>query len=59
MVSRALVKPWMILRPDTLAVIDPSVIAARAVVDKCPTESTEAMTRLYSNTCVLNAFFSY
>lgn len=34
MVSKALVKPWMILNPETLAVMEPSVMAARAVIDK-------------------------
>ena len=43
-----LANPWMILNPETLAVIEPSVEAARAVVDKCPIEMTEATTREYS-----------
>lgn len=29
------------------------MIAARAVVDRCPIETTDAITRLYSNRCVL------
>ena len=48
-----LVKPWTMLYPETLAVIDPSVEAARAVVDKCPIDTTDAMTREYSSRCVL------
>lgn len=40
----------MILNPVTLAVIDPNVAAASAVVDICPMEITEAMTREYSMT---------
>lgn len=45
----------MMLKPVTLAVIDPNVMAARAVVDKCPTKRTDALTRLYSSRCVLGA----
>ena len=45
--------PWMMLKPDTLAVIEPSEIAARADVDIWPMEITETMTREYSRTCVL------
>ena len=51
--SSVLAKPWMMLNPETLAVIEPSVEAARAVVDKCPIEMTEATTSEYSNKCVL------
>lgn len=36
-----------------LDVIDPRVIAARAVVERWPIETTEAITRLYSSMCVL------
>lgn len=43
----------MMLKPETLAVMEPSVDAARAVVDKCPIEMTDAITREYSNRCVL------
>lgn len=43
----------MILYPETLAVMDPRVEAARAVVDKCPRETTDAITREYSSTWVL------
>ena len=53
MVSKVLVNPWMMLKPDTLAVIDPSVDAARAVVDRCPRETTDAITNEYSRTWVL------
>lgn len=52
-VSRALAKPWRMLNPLTLAVIEPSEIAARAVVDRWPIETTDAMTSEYSRTCVL------
>lgn len=47
-VSSVLAKPCMILNPETLAVIEPSVEAARAVVDKWPIEMTEATTSEYS-----------
>ena len=53
-VSNVLAKPWMILNPETLAVIEPRVEAARAVVDKWPIETTEAMTSEYSKTWVLH-----
>ena len=43
----------MMLKPETLAVMEPSVEAARAVVDRCPMETTEAMTSEYSSKCVL------
>lgn len=43
----------MILYPVTLAVIEPSVDAARAAVLKCPIEMTLAITSEYSSTCVL------
>ena len=43
----------MILYPVTLAVMDPSVEAARAVVEICPIEMTDAITKEYSKTCVL------
>jgi hypothetical protein len=33
-VSRAEVRPWIILNPETEAVMEPREIAARAVVDK-------------------------
>ena len=39
--------------PVTLAVIDPSVDAANAVVEICPIETTDAITREYSNAWVL------
>lgn len=42
------------LKPLTLAVIEPREIAARAVVDMCPIVITETMTREYSRTCVLH-----
>lgn len=53
MVSSALANPWMMLKPETLAVIDPRLIAAKAVVDRWPMEITGTMTRVYSNKCVL------
>ena len=40
----------MMLYPETLAVMDPKVEAASAVVDKCPIETTDAITREYSST---------
>ncbi len=43
----------MMLYPVTLAVIEPSVEAASAVVDKCPIDTTEAITSEYSSECVL------
>lgn len=51
--SKVLVKPWMMLKPETLAVMDPKVAAASAAVEICPIEMTEATTKLYSRTCVL------
>ena len=51
--SRVLVNPWMMLNPDTLAVMEPIVAAANAVVDKWPSETTDASCRLYSRICVL------
>ena len=45
--------PWIILKPDTLAVIEPREIAARADVDIWPMETTDTMTREYSRTWVL------
>ena len=56
MVSSVLVKPCTMLYPETLAVIDPSVDAARAVVDRCPMDTTEAMTSEYSSRCVLTCY---
>lgn len=43
----------MMLKPETLAVIEPRLIAASAVVDIWPTEMTDAMIRLNSSTWVL------
>lgn len=40
----------MTLKAVTLAVMEPNVMAAKAVVDKCPIEITETMTMLYSRT---------
>lgn len=40
----------MMLRPETLAVIEPNVAAASAAVDKWPMETTEATTNEYSKT---------
>ena len=53
MVSRTPEKPCKTLKPVTLAVIDPRLTAARALVDKCPIETTGTMTREYSRRCVL------
>ena len=53
MVSRVLVKPWIMLSPETLAVIEPRVAAASAAVERWPMETTEATTSEYSSTCVL------
>ena len=55
MVSRVLVKPCTMLYPETLAVMEPRVDAARAVVDRCPIATTDAITREYSRRCVLIA----
>lgn len=52
-VSSAHAKPWTTLNPDTLAVIDPSVDAASAVVERWPMAITEAIEREYSNKFVL------
>jgi len=41
-VSRLLIKPTMILKPVTLAVIDPRVAAARALVERWPMETVPA-----------------
>jgi hypothetical protein len=49
-VSRALAKPWMMLNPLTLAVIEPSETAASAVVEICPIVITETITSEYSRT---------
>jgi hypothetical protein len=43
----------MILKPETLAVIEPRLIAARAVVDIWPMEMTDTMMRLNSRRWVL------
>lgn len=53
MVSRVLAKPTQMLYPVTLAVMEPRVAAASAVVDRWPIETTEATTREYSRMCVL------
>jgi hypothetical protein len=55
MVSSALEKPCKTLKPETLAVMDPKLTAARALVDKCPIEMTETMTREYSRRWVLRS----
>jgi hypothetical protein len=52
MVSSVEAKPMMMLRPVTDAVMEPSVAAASAVVERCPIETTEATTSEYSSTCV-------
>lgn len=41
-VSRPLRKPCMMLKPVTLAVIDPRVAAARALVERWPRETVPA-----------------
>ena len=46
-VSRLLMKPSMILKPVTLAVIDPRVAAARALVERWPMETVPAMRSEY------------
>ncbi len=53
MVSRALAKPWIMLKPLTLAVMEPREMAASAVVEMCPIVITDTMTREYSKTWVL------
>ena len=53
MVSRALAKPWTMLKPETLAVIEPRLIAAKAVVERWPIEMTGTMTSVYSSKWVL------
>ena len=45
--------------PVTLAVIIPSVPAARAAVDICPMQMTDARTKEYSKTCVLGKSINY
>ena len=52
-VSRQLMNPCMMLNLVTDAVMDPSVAATRAIVDRCPIDTTEATTRLYSRMCIL------
>jgi hypothetical protein len=47
-VSRALQKPEIMLSPETFAVMVARDIAARAVVDKCPSVKTDTKTREYS-----------
>jgi hypothetical protein len=46
-VSRQLIKPWMMLKPVTLAVMDPRVAAARALVERWPMEMVPATTSEY------------
>ena len=53
MVSRALANPWTMLKPETLAVMDPRLIAANAVVERWPIEMTGTMTSVYSSKWVL------
>jgi len=48
-VSRADAKPWIMLKPETEAVIDPREIAARALVERCPMDTTGATTNVYSS----------
>lgn len=47
------------LKPVTLAVMEPRLIAASAVVEICPIEMTEAMTRLYSRINELKSGLSF
>lgn len=51
--SKALAKPWMTLKAVTLAVIEPSEIAASAEVEICPIDTTDTITREYSRRWVL------
>jgi hypothetical protein len=53
MVSSAVLIPIINENPVTEAVIVPSVTAARASVEICPMETTGAIDREYSRTCVL------
>jgi hypothetical protein len=46
-VSRVLIKPSMILKPVTLAVMEPRVAAARALVERWPIETVPAMRSEY------------
>jgi len=39
----------MILKPETEAVIDPREIAARALVERCPMDTTGATTNICSS----------
>lgn len=52
-VSNEFVNPCMIERPVTEAVIEPSVMPARASVEIWPIEITEATIKEYSNSWVL------
>ena len=40
-------RPWMTLKPVTLAVMDPRVTAARALVERWPMEMVPATRREY------------
>lgn len=51
--SSALAKPWRMLKPLTPAVMEPRVMAARAVVEMWPIDTTETITREYSSKWVL------
>ena len=53
MVSSALQKPCIMLNPETLAVIEPNLIAARAVVERWPMDITGTITSVYSSKWVL------
>lgn len=57
MVSRALAKPWIMLKPLTLAVMEPREMAASAVVEMCPIVITDTITREYSKTWVLRRIY--
>jgi hypothetical protein len=52
-VSRAVLKPIMMENPVTVAVIVPNVMAARALVPMCPTDTTGAIWSEYSKRYVL------
>lgn len=52
-------KPCAMAYPVTLAVIIPSVPAARATVDMCPMVTTDARMKEYSKTCELGKRISY
>lgn len=56
-VSKVETRPWIMLRPVTLAVMNPIVAAARATVEIWPMEITDDIIMLCSKTCVLTKRF--